>query len=110
MELSALRDLLQNFETERVMETLGRLDVGQLVHNPYLLGGIGLLALLSLLMKWRLLLVTIMGLTGFVWLISYIQGRGTNLEGLASESLLLFVGGGVALIGLVIYYLFIKAE
>lgn len=110
MELSALRDLLQNFETERVMETLGQLDVEQLVHNPWLLGAIGLLALISLVMKWRLLLVTISAVTGFVWLISYVQERGTQLDGLAADSLLMFVGGGVSLIGLIIYYLFIKAE
>jgi hypothetical protein len=101
---------LEALETRNVMEFLGQLDVGQLVHNPWLLGGIGALALLSLLMRWRLLLVTILSVTGFVWLVSYIQQQGTTLDGQAPESLLLFIGGGVCLIGLAIYFLFIRTE
>jgi hypothetical protein len=102
--------LTQKLETGRIMQQLERLDVQQLIENPYLLGGIGALALISLIMRWRLLLVTLMAVTGFVWLVYYVQQRGTELNAFATDSLLLFVGGGVTLIGLVIYYLFVKAD
>ncbi|MFA5516535.1 MAG: hypothetical protein WDA20_09640 [Desulfuromonadales bacterium] len=105
-----LSSLLQNLQSERVMAYIEQLDVQQLVENPVLLGAIGVLALVSLIMRWRLLLVAVMSVTGFVWLIHYVQQQGTELTGLGSNNLLLFVGGGVALIALVIYYLFVKAE
>jgi hypothetical protein len=104
-----LSSLMKSLETERLTKYLEQLDVQQLVQNPYLLGTIGGLALLALIMRWRLLLVTLMAVSGFVWLIYYIQQRGTELHGrLAGDTLLLFVGGGVALIGLAIYFLFVK--
>lgn len=104
-----LSSLVKGLETGRLMKYLEQLDVQQLIRNPYLLGTIGGLALIALIMRWRVLLVTLMATTGFVWLIYYIQQRGTELQGrLASDTLLLFVGGGVALIGLVIYFLFVK--
>ncbi len=105
-----LSSLLQNLQTERLMHYIQQLDVQQLVQNPVLLGSIGALSLLSLIMRWRLLLVTLLSITGFVWLVHYVQQQGTELSSLSSDNLLLFVGGGVTLIALVIYYLFVKVE
>ena len=110
MNLSTAADLLKHFETQKVINYLGQMDVGQLVRNPWLLGSIGVLALVSLIMHWRLLLVTLVGLTGFVWLVSYVHQRGTTLTSLSNGNLLLFVGGGVTLIGLMIYFLFIRTD
>jgi hypothetical protein len=84
--------------------------VGQLVHNPWLLGGVGLMSLVALFMRWRLLLATLLGVTGFVWLTAYTLERGTALESLGNPTLLIFVGGGIGVIFLVIYLLFIKTD
>jgi hypothetical protein len=101
---------LENFQTERVVAWMQAMKIGDLIHNPFFLGGVAVVSVISLIMKWRAFLAICVGLTGFVYLISYTLQQGTQLEGLTSSSLLVFVGGGAAIIGLVIYLLFIKSE
>ena len=69
MEKSSLVDFIQHFETERVIAFLREANVSELIHNPWFLGVTAALALLALLMKWRVLLATIVSVTGFVGLI-----------------------------------------
>lgn len=111
MDFSQVIDFFRQFETTRVMDSLQRFDLGELIHNRYFLGGTAVLALLALLMRWKLLLVTLLGLAGFVGLLHLTLQKGTDPgSGLQSDALLFFVGGGVVLIGLVIYFLFIRTE
>ena len=110
MSATAGLELLKNFDTARVVQFLKEMNVGELIHDPWFLGAMGALALLALLMKWRLLLVAILGVTGLAGLISYTLERGTRLDTLGNQTLLIFVGGGAVLIVLVIYLLFIKSE
>ncbi len=108
--MDALLDLLKNFETSRVIDFLQNLNVGELVHHPWFLGVTAALAVLALIMRWRLLLATILAVAGFVGLISYTLQRGAAIDSLQSETLLIFVAAGVALIFVIIYLLFVKAE
>ena len=63
-------------------------------------------------MKWRLLLVTVITIVGFAELLAYTAAQETSLKdgGIGNESLIIFIGGGVAIISLVIYLLFIRSE
>ncbi len=110
MDLSTVADFFRHFETERVISLLQDLHVGRLIHSPWFLGGMGVAALIALVMHWRLLLVTILSITGFSWLLSYTLAKGTNIDSPTSDTLLVFVGGGAVLIMVVIYLLFIKSE
>jgi len=110
MNFSAMVDFLKNFETGKVLQFLNDMNVGELIHNPWFLGSMGVLALLSLIMKWRLLLVTILSVTGLAGLIAYTLARGTELDSLGNPTLLIFIGGGALLIAIIIYLLFIKSE
>lgn len=103
-------ELFKNFQTERVVAWLQSMQIGKLIHEPYFLGAIAAISVLSLVMKWRLFLAICLGVTGFVYLISYTLQKGTQLEGLSNPTLLVFVGGGAVIIGLVIYLMFIKSE
>ncbi len=104
-------EFLRQFETAAVMDWLASLDLNELIHNRYFLGGTAALAIIALLMRWRVLLTTLLAVAGFVALLSYTMQRGTGLEeGLQSDTLLIFVAGGVALIGAVIYFLFIRTD
>lgn len=102
-------DFFRNLETQRIMQLLQDAKIGDLIHNPWFLGSVAALAVISLVMGWRLLLTTVLGLTGFAWLISYTLQQGTSLDG-SNDTLLVFVAGGAVVIGLVIYLLFIKSE
>lgn len=103
-------DLLRKLETAELVKQFQQLQVGDLVHNPWVLGAIGALALLALMMRWKILLVTILGTSGFVLLTDYTLKRQTTVDQLNSETLLVFAGGGVAIIMVVIYLLFIKSD
>ncbi len=111
MDITAIVDFLQRFETAKVIKYLETINIQELMRNPYFLGGTGTLAVIAFLMRWRLLLVVILTISGFVALLSYTLEQGTSLEGgLASDALLVFVGGGALLVFLVIYMLFIRNE
>ena len=110
MDFSAVADFLQHFQTENVIQFLQGMNADQLVYNPWFLGTMGVLAVVSLLMRWRLLLVTILSITGFTWLISYTLEQGTNLEKGGTDTMVVFVMGGAVLVFLIIYLLFIRPE
>jgi uncharacterized membrane protein YedE/YeeE len=104
-------ELLQRFETDRVVAYLQTLDLQQLIHSPYFLGSIGTLAVIALMMHWRVLLVTILSISGFIWLLSHTLAQDTSLEGgMANDTLVVFVFGGTAIVFLAIYFLFIRSE
>lgn len=104
-------DFLQAFETSRIIAQLQALNLQELVENPYFLGGAGALAVLAVVMRWRMLLVTVLTITGFVWLLSYTLAQNTSMEGGAGqETLLVFVFGGAAIVFVAIYLLFIRGE
>jgi hypothetical protein len=110
MNQSAFTAFLQQFETSRVLVQLRELNLADLIHNPWFLGAVGGLALLALFMKWRVLLATILSLTGFIGLISYTLQKETSLDGLSNDTLMVFVAGGTGIVFVTIYLLFIKNE
>ena len=111
MDSSTFMEILQNFETKKVMAYLKEMNLQELIKNPYFLGGTGLLAIIAFFMRWRLLMVTIISITGFVYLLSYTMSKGTSLEsGVGSDSLMVFVGGGAFIVFAVIYLLFVSGE
>lgn len=110
MNSDTLHAWLRKLETSELLQLFQNLNIGDLVHNPWVLGAIGALALLALMMGWRVLLTTLLGTTGFVWLVDYTLKQEAAVDQLNSETLLVFSGGGIAIIILVIYLLFIKSD
>lgn len=103
--------ILERFETSAIIGYLEALDLQALVNHPYFLVGTGALAIVALLMRWRLLLVTILSVSGFAWLLAYTLERGTSIEsGVGSETMMVFVGGGTVIVFVAIYFLFIRGE
>jgi len=50
-------------------------------------------------------------MTGLAWLVDYTTRQGTEVsEGLQSNSMIFFVGGGFLIVALMIYLVFIKEE
>lgn len=111
MSSSAASEILKHFETGNIIATLQSLNLQELIHHPYFLGGTAVLAIICLLMRWRLLLAAVLGISGFAWLLSYTLARDTSLEGgIGNDTLVVFVAGGAGLVFLVIYLLFIRGE
>lgn len=111
MDFSSAIEFLKQFETVKIMTYVQTLDLKELMAHPYFLAGIGTAAIIAYVMKWRLLLVTVMSITGFIYLLSHTLAQGTSLEdGIPTESLAVLIGGGSFIIFLAIYILFIRDE
>ena len=109
--LDTVIEFLQKFQTEKVLAYLQEADMQSLMQHPYFLGAVGTLAVIALIMKWRLLLVTVMSITGFAYLLSYTLAQDTSLEGgIGNDALVVFIGGGTVIVFLAIYLLFIRGE
>jgi len=103
--------ILEKLETSAIIGYLEELDLQALVNHPYFLYGTAALAIIALFMRWRLLLVTILSVSGFAWLLAYTMQQGTSLEGgVGTETLVVFVGGGAVIVFVAIYLLFIRGE
>jgi len=104
-------EFLKTLQTDQVLGYLEQAKIGDLIHHPYFIAVAGALAVICIIMKWRLLLTFEIIIVGFAELLNYSMSRGTNLDsGMGSESLLVFVGFGVVIVALAIYLLFIKSE
>lgn len=109
--LETIIEFLQNFETAKVIAYLQEAEMQKVMKSPYFLGSAAVLAIVALIMRWRLLLVTVMSITGFVYLLTYTLEQGTSLEGgITNDTLMVFIGGGAVLVFLAIYLLFIRDE
>ena len=72
---------------------------------------VGVTAVIAYLMRWRLLLVVVMSITGFIYLLGYTLSRGVSLDGgMPTDSLMVLVGGGSFIVFLAIYLLFIRSD
>lgn len=111
MDFSTVIDFLKQFETTKVMAYVQAMDLNEVMKHPYFLSGVGVLAVVAFLMRWRLLLVTVMTITGFIYLLSYTLSQGTSLkDGMPADSLGVLVGGGSFIVFLAIYLLFIRED
>lgn len=111
MDFSPVIEFLQKLETKKVMAYLQAMDLKTVMGHPYFLTGVGITAVVAYLMRWRLLLVTVMTITGFIYLLGYTLEKGTSLEGgMPTDSLVVLVGGGAFIVFLAIYLLFIRND
>lgn len=111
MSFDSLLSQLKELDNDRIIAFLGEMEIATYINNPWFIGAMVVLAICCLIFKWRVLLSTIVGLTGLALLVNYITGQGTEVnESLKSNSLILFIVGGVVIVGLMIYLVFIKEE
>jgi hypothetical protein len=111
MDFSSVMEFLQQFETKKIMKFLQETDTKTIMEHPYFLTGIGVGAVVAYFMKWRLLLVIMIAITGFIYLLNYTLSKGTSLDGgMPTDTLVVLVGGGSFIVFLAIYLLFIKSE
>ncbi len=105
-------DVLRNMRTEEIVRFFKDSQIAELMHSPYFLGTVAVIIVICLVMKWRLLLATVIGIVGFAELLAYTASQETSLgeTGIGNESLVVFIAGGVGIVSLVIYLLFIKSE
>ncbi len=111
MDFNSVIEFLKQFETAKVMAYLQAMDLKTVMEHPYFLAGVGVTAVIAYLMRWRLLLVVVMTITGFIYLLGYTLSRGVSLDGgMPGDALMVLVGGGTFIVFLAIYLLFIRSD
>ena len=111
MDFSSAIEFIKNFETEKVMAYIKAMDLKTVMEHPFFLAGVGVTAVIAYLMRWRLLLVVVMTITGFIYLLGYTLSKGVSLEGgMPTDALMVLIGGGAFIVFLAIYLLFIRSE
>jgi len=110
MDFSTIIEFLQRFETSRVIDYLRSLDLNTMLHNPWLLGGVGLLAVAAVVLRWRLLLITLFTVSGLAGLVVYALEQEEAAGGIGTEPIVTFVGLGAVIVLLAIYFLFIRGD
>jgi len=107
MNWDQIQQALEPYTTENIIAKLVEWD---LLHNPYFIGGVIVLALICHFLKQRLLTAFIIIGAGIATLASYTFGMQTVVGEIDGPKLILFVATGVAVIGAVIYLLFIRHD
>jgi len=106
MTMDQFMDWLSLFETKHVVNYITELD---LIHNPWFIAGAVLFIIVSLLLKWHLLLSCTLSLAGMVALVTVVHQQGTDLDK-SSDSLFMFIGGGAIIVFFLIYMVFLRSE
>lgn len=111
MDFSSVIEFFKQFETTKVMTYIQAMDLNEVMKHPYFLTGVGVTAVIAFLMRWRLLLVTVMSITGFIYLLSYTLDQGVSLEkGMPADALGVLIGGGAFIVFVAIYLLFVRSD
>lgn len=110
MDFSFVTNWLQHLETEQVISFLGDLNIGDMIYNQWFLGGLAAVCVLSLYLRRYAFIAAILALVGFAILVDHTLQQGAAVQNIMSETLLVFVGGGLILIFVVIYFLFIRHD
>jgi hypothetical protein len=102
-----IRDSFAAVDWETLMEHVSNERLVAMFTHPYGMAALGVLLVLSVIVKWRLVFV---GITAAL-LVSLLM-RYTLAEEITGpdRTVLLFAGGAVAVGAFIIYYLFIREE
>ncbi|MEA3363467.1 MAG: hypothetical protein U9Q61_09420 [Thermodesulfobacteriota bacterium] len=110
MSWADIKNYMDYFRTDQVMQRLQDWNIGDLSSNPWFLGGFAVIILFTYFMGWKAISGFLVGIGGFALIVSLAVGKGTGVEGIAGGGLWILVGGGAVAVALFIYLVFIKSE
>ncbi len=110
MNWAVIKDYMELFRTDNVMQQLQDWNVGNLSTDPWFLGGFAVVILFTYFMGWKAVSAFMTGLGGFAIALSWTVSKGTGTAGIESGGIYIIVGGGALVVGLFIYLLFIKGD
>lgn len=99
-------DWVSLLETQHILDYIHDLN---LLSNPWFIAAAILFVIVSLMLKWHLLLSCTLSLAGIITLTSLVHEQGTDLSQ-SSDSLFMFVGGGAIIVFFLIYMVFLRGE
>jgi uncharacterized membrane protein YedE/YeeE len=110
MDMNAVREYLEPFRTERIVTLLQEINLGDLLYNRWFLAAMALFTIVALSLRRQALVLTVLAALAFACLVDYSLQKNPAIDRVGSEPVLVFVGGGLVLIFVMIYFLFIKHD
>jgi len=102
-----IQDWFSRIDWDALLEHVSNERLVALFTHPYGMTALGVLLLVSLLLKWRVTFVVLAAGLAVSFLTRYTVG---GEHGGPNRTLFLFAGGAVALGAFIIYYLFIRED
>lgn len=101
-------ETLRPFETANLIETMQHLSIQQIFSHPVVLIVVSLLFFFGVIKRSKPVLLTLFSMICMVVIMSYsMPGPGDEFS---LQTMLPFVGGGLLIGGVIIYFSFIKSE
>lgn len=101
-------ETLRPFETANLIETMQHLSIQQIFSHPVVLVVVSLLFFFGVIKRSKPVLLTLFSMICMVVIMSYsMPGPGDEFS---LQTMLPFVGGGLLIGGVIIYFSFIKSE
>ena len=92
------------------MARLRDANLGDLIYNPWFLTVLGIICLVAIILKRQALLFILLTTVAYACVIDYTLQKKPAIANVGSEPVLVFAGGGVILVFVFIYYLFIRQD
>lgn len=99
-------DWAHALQTEQIIGLINKLD---LLHNPWFIAAAILFVVVSLVMKWRLLLTSTICLAALISLAAYVNTQGTDISK-SSDGIFVFISGGAAIMFFFVYMTFMRGD
>jgi hypothetical protein len=105
-------EALRPFETQNLMTTLQTLTLQQIFSNPAVLAVIAVLLFFGIIKKSKTVLLTLFAMIGLIVMIRYAIPPISTAENVETSmgSLMPFIGGGIVIGGVIIYFSLIKSD
>lgn len=104
--MEEVTDWAHILQTKEIIGYINELD---LLHSPWFIAGAILFVLVSLFMKWKLLLSSTISIAALIALATYVGTQGTDVSK-SSDGIFVFVGGGAAIMFFFIYMTFMRGD
>ena len=101
-------EVLRPFETANLMTTLQNLTLQQIFSNPIILIIVALVFFFGLIKRSKTVLLTLFGLIGLIVILRFAMPPPG--EELSLKSLIPFIGVGIGIGGVIVYFSLIKSE
>lgn len=90
------------------IESLSTPNLIAMAKHPMALTGVGILVVLSILFRWKMILLLLFGVGAFMAVVRYTNMNATDSP--LGNDLAIFGGGTVLVAIVIIYFLFIKGD
>lgn len=101
-------DVLRPFETANLIDTIQHLTLSQIFSNPLILLAIAAVFFLGVIKRSKAVLLTLVGIVGMIVMLRYAMPAPG--EDMSMSSMFPFIGFGLLIGGVIIYFSLIKSE